>query len=103
MITMEQFQQLAPGEIFETGVSEIEHPWYRQAPNIPEKVMIKWVAVRGDIPDWAVYYTFDGDERNLGTTASLRAIAGRGFKIHDEKLIQKLVDPDAELLRAYRH
>lgn len=55
----------------------------------------KWVAVRGNIHDWAIYYglTFDDDQK----------IKDWGTKLHEMPIVQSLVDCEPEALAMYRH
>lgn len=59
-----------------------------------EEIEIKWVAVRGGIHDWCIYY--DKPEKTK------EEIAAFGFKIHDRELIQRLVPADKEAINMYR-
>jgi hypothetical protein len=56
--------------------------------------MLRWVAVRGGIWDWAIYVG-----RN---TSSYEEIARTGDKVHDIATIKRLVPCDKEAMEMYR-
>jgi hypothetical protein len=58
----------------------------------------RWVAVRGDIEDWAIYA--QGADERVWTD---EAISERGDKIHDEERIKRLVPCTRRAYANYRH
>jgi hypothetical protein len=72
-----------------------------------------WVAVRGDVEDWAVYEGEESDPK-IQATRMYQAlgyledhdwehIAERGNKVQDEKKIKKLVPSTKGAMERYRH
>jgi hypothetical protein len=59
----------------------------------------KWVAVRGDVEDWAIYKqgSYEADEWTD------EAISERGDKVHDPKDIKRLVPSTKGAMERYRH
>jgi len=78
-LTVEKLKEMKPHTIFAFG----------------ELMSRKWVAVRGEVHDWAVYYGDIYDNPN--------AIALQGDKIYDRELIEFLVPADKEALLLYRN
>jgi hypothetical protein len=78
-LTVEKLKEMKPDEIFATG----------------DLLYRRWVAVRGEMWDWAVYY---GDIYD-----SPSAIALNGDKIYDRELIEFLVPSEPEALLLYRN
>lgn len=107
MLTLEQLKAMEPDTIFATGVNEIPHPWYGQSPEYPKTVMVKWVATRGGIHDWAIYHSFHTNLTMIMFPDHVHApdqmIKDHGEKLHDEELIKRFVPCDAEAFEMYRH
>lgn len=59
---------------------------------------LKWVAVRGDSHDWAIYVNNPGFHYGHYAT-----IVKYGHKVHAGNFIQKLVPCDNEAFRRYKH
>jgi hypothetical protein len=78
-LSVEKLKEMKPHTIFATG----------------ELLSRKWVAIRGETYDWAVYYGDIYDNPN--------AIALLGDKIHDRELIEFLVPCEPEALLMYRN
>jgi hypothetical protein len=107
MFGSRELDKMAPDTIFLTGIAVIPHPWYGLSPNYPDKVRVKWVAIRGTVHDWAVYHSFD---TNLEAYANMpphkipdRMVAGHGSKMHDEELVAQLTGADESAMALYRH
>ena len=104
-LTIETLKAMESSKIFATGLEEIPHPWYTGS------IIVRWVAIRGGIHDWAIYHSLstnlyhdrevDGCECHL--RSSEESIASHGAKLHDMEMVQKLVPCDEEALRMYRH
>lgn len=56
--------------------------------------LLRWVAVRGYAPDWAIYIHYAEHDQQY--------VADSGDKVSNEHNIKKLVDCDDEALRMYR-
>lgn len=101
-LTIKKLQAMKPNSIFATGSTLIEHPW-----EFAKSVAVKWVAVRGNIADWAIYHSFDGNIINMYGQDHFMArdteIAMSGTKIHNIDKIVELVPCTTEALLAYRH
>ena len=82
MLTLEELEALKPG-VFASGTEALD--------GIHK---IRWVAVRGFVPDWVIYI----GERAM----SYDFIRRFGTKLHDEIHILKLVQCDQEVMNAYR-
>ena len=92
MITKKEFDQLTPGEVFQTGV----------LPNSPEGLFmtraggsLRWVAVKGYSNDWCIYCHFDNH--------TVEWIKARGDKLHNEQHIKLCVPCEPEVFQAYRY
>lgn len=59
-LTITDLEKLEPG-VFKSGLATINHPYYGQSVEYPKEIEVKWVAVRGDIPDWAIYHSYDSN------------------------------------------
>jgi hypothetical protein len=78
LLTIEKLKAMTPGEVFAHG----------------ECLASKWLACRGDIHDWAIYFgTFEWEWDYVKTN---------GDKICDRNLIKFLVPCDKEALEMYR-
>lgn len=82
---------MKPDTIFASGV----------VPNSPEGIFasregghIKWLAVRGGIHDWAIYYGWEHK--------SLESIRNWGDKLHNRETVISLVPCTNEALGMYR-
>lgn len=94
MLTLKDLKDMEPG-IFAQG----EVPDSPKGCNVANtgKIM-KWVAVRGDIHDWAIYV-----DNPYSPQVDFESVARMGDKIHSEENIKKLVDCDKEAFAFYRH
>lgn len=59
---------------------------------------IKWVAVRGNIHDWAIY-----SSNPYSQNQEFEDVLRVGDKVHDKDTVKKLVPCDEEALEMYRH
>ena len=89
-LTLQMPKDMQPG-IFTTGI----------CPNSTEGIyattgggMLRWVAVRGNIWDWAIYYHWAIKDSNW--------IKHSGDKLYTLSIVKKLVDCDEEALSMYR-
>ena len=105
MLTVKQLRNMQPDTIFATGFGYIEHPWFPG-----RKAKVKWVAIRGNIGDWAIYHSLDSnlarsgypeDTRHLDT--SNEVIARLGAKLHDKNKIREFVPCTDMAFEMYRY
>ena len=59
--------------------------------------VIKWVAVRGNIYDWAIY-----TDNPFIPQVSFFGVRDWGDKLHNREAVKKLVPCDEEALKMYR-
>jgi hypothetical protein len=111
LLTLEKLQSME-SQIFIRGYGLIPHPWFNNARNIDDFKLtpIKFVAVRGEIPDWAIYHSMDSNLCKVDyfnsyehLYASWDEIYRVGSKLHDEKIIRQLVPCNDEAFNLYRH
>lgn len=95
MLTLKKLQEMEPDKIFDSGISIIEEDG--------DLIEITWVAIRGRIHDWAIYYTREIVTGPAPTSSgTLAALASRGSKVKDYNLVRHLVDCDSGALNMYR-
>ncbi len=92
MLTLQDLKDMEPDTIFASGmVSDNE-----KGVNMDNSgKLLRWVAVRGGIEDWAIYC---GPE-----DWSEERVASNGNKVHNEKNIKRLILCDDEAFKMYRH
>jgi len=95
MITIKYLKQLKPRTIFAKGRIEDSPGGCNIAGT---ETIIKWVAVRGGMHDWAIYT--DNPFMPLGT---FDEVSTNGEKLHNETFIKKLVACDDASFDLYRH
>jgi len=93
MLTLKQLKNMKPG-IFAQG-EVIDGPGGANIANTGK--IIKWVAVRGQIHDWAIYA-----DNPYCPQIDYKGVAAMGDKIHDREIIKKLVPCDKGALEMYR-
>ncbi len=114
ILTIKKLKAMKPETIIGTGVGTIEHPWFNDAKKVLEKdgksTMIRWVAIRGYIHDWAIYHSMDANickEDFFDCSCHLLApdllITRSGAKLHNMEKVQEFVPCDKEALEMYRH
>ena len=91
MLTISQLKEMPPHTIFAEGAA-MDNPFGIHATGSGK--LLRWVAIRGDIHDWAIYYHWF--EKNS------EWVARHGDKLHNEEIIKRLVPCD-EAYRFYRH
>lgn len=91
-ITLQQLKDTKPNTIFATGETSVEDYW-----DASKEMQIKWVAVRGGIHDWAIYYQKAEED---WTDERIRDM---GEKMHNPASIKKCVPCDDEAFEMYRH
>lgn len=92
MLTLKQLKDLKPG-IFLKG-EIVDSP--EGINMINSGKLLKWVAVRGMIEDWAIYVGYDNE-------MSFDQVRDYGDKVRFEKNIKKLVPCDKEAFAMYRY
>lgn len=76
---------MPPNTVFATGTGTYPEVYHKE---------IRWVAVRGGIHDWAIYYHLsENDEYFIKT---------QGDKMFTESVIKRLVPCDDESYKIYR-
>lgn len=91
-ITLQQLKDMNPGTIFASGVTE----FYSN--------VVHWVAIRGGIHDWAIYYKPEAFAMAYSDRFAFeKNIAEWGDKIHDVMKIKELVPCDEQAFAMYRH
>ena len=86
-LTVPQLKDMAPDTVFKSGIG-----YY---PKMFADSEIKWVATRGGIHDWAIYFHM-WDK----TDAYVQKM---GDKLRDENMIKQLVKCDDESFDMYRY
>lgn len=93
MLTLEKLKAMKPRQIIATGIADDTEDGLFMLGTGRE---LLWVAVRGDIHDWAIYCGWAEDNSEL-------SIIQHGDKVHSEQNIRKLVKCDDEAFNWYRH
>ena len=86
MLDKRMLIQMPPETIFATGIGL--YPKLYIGP-------IKWIAVRGRVADWAIYY--------LKADCTMEFISREGDKCITKEVIKQLVPCDDEAFKAYRY
>lgn len=85
MMTLEELKQMPSNTVFATGVVQDER-LFREP--------VRWVAKRGVIHDWAIYY-----DKEFKT---VEQVTSWGTKLYSPSIIEELVPCDNEMLKMYR-
>ena len=85
MITLEHLKEMEPHVIFASGISHDERIFTEP---------VRWIAKRGYIHDWAIYY--DRQEK------SIEDVTRWGNKLYSRNIIKDLVVCDDEMMKMYR-
>ena len=93
MLTLQRLKEMKPG-IFAQG-EVVDNPEGANMANTGK--MIKWVAVRGSIHDWAIY-----TDNPFSPMDSFEGVRDMGDKVHNREAVKKLVSCDDEALEMYR-
>lgn len=83
-LSLKALKMMVPGEIIGKGQASI---------NGSE---IKWVAVKGHVVDWAIYYT-------TAVGSSYILVKDMGLKMISKKIIRSLVSCDDAAFKRYRY
>jgi hypothetical protein len=92
MLTVKMIESMQPCEIFATGTAnDSPDGLFIANTNRP----LRWVAIRGGAPDWAIYCHFAEHDEQF--------VRDQGDKVTFEKNIKKLVPCDDEAFKRYRY
>lgn len=91
-LTLEKLKAMEPGQMFATGLTTDNPEGINMARSGKQ---LKWVAVRGEIYDWAIYIHF--------SKYSIGQVASEGDKVIFKEHIKKLVPCDDEAFKMYRY
>jgi len=94
MLTKEKLDEMAPHTIFAKGMVT-DNPSGANMANTGN--LMKWVAVRGGIHDWAIYL-----DNPYMPQDTFESVADMGDKLHNRTYVERLVPCDAEALALYR-
>ena len=86
MLTKEMLDAMPPDTIFATGVT-MNEGLYREP--------VRWVAVRGGIADWTIYYYKE--------ESSIDYVRDYGDKCFTKNIIKELVPCNEDAFKAYRY
>jgi len=92
MLTLQKLKEMKPDTIFTQG-EIIDSPEGINMTNSGR--MLKWVAVRGGIHDWAIYCHFANN--------TYEWVYRFGDKVYSKGNIKKLVNCDDEAFKMYRY
>jgi len=90
-LTIKKLKEMKPG-IFAKGETSVEDYW-----DASKEMQVRWVATRGGIHDWAIYYNLISEDKTDEMIKNL------GNKMHNEESIKKCVPCDDEAFGMYRH
>jgi hypothetical protein len=93
ILTVEKLEKMEPDTVFATGII-IDSDDLGGIVLHSAGSKLRWVAVRGAIPDWAIYY----HDYNFPESY----IKSYGIKLYNIKVVKKLVYCDKKALKAYR-
>ncbi len=85
MLTLDDLKEMEPGQIIGSGVVLNERLYHKP---------VRWVAKRGRVHDWAIYY--DREEK------SEYQVETWGNKCFTESVIRELVPCDDSAMKMYR-
>lgn len=92
MLTLQELKEMKPHEIIATGLTIDNYTGIYMSNS--DKIL-RWVAVRGGIHDWAVYIHF--------ATHDVDYVMRQGDKVIDKENIRRLVPCDDEAFKMYRY
>ena len=92
MITLQKLKDMKPGTIFAEGIA-MDSPGGLFMANTGK--VLRWIAVRGGIYDWAIYCHF--------ADKSTEYVKSQGDKVISAKNIKMLVSCSNEAFKMYRY
>ena len=92
MLTLQILKDMKPHAVIATGVTIDNYTGINMSNS---NQVLRWIAVRGGIHDWAIYVGLD--------TQEVDEIRSNGDKVQGEANIKKLVPCDDEAFSMYRH
>lgn len=129
-LTVEMLDAMPPHTIFAHGYMEHIHPWFnnindlRALGHLPLKVgedeilqvpdskyrLVKWVAVRGGVRDWAIYHSLGGNlcqeeyfDCDCHLLSTWHQLAHHGEKLHHMDEVRKWIPCTDDAFALYRH
>ena len=87
MLTLQQLKDMKPEQMIAKGIAN--------DPRLVRDIELKWVAVRGDIHDWTIYYH--------QSAMSDYYVESHGDKCVTKEVIRELVSCDDEAFKMYRY
>ena len=93
MLTLDQLKAMPPGCAFATGTIE-NSPEGFFVTREQQGRLIRWVAKRGGIHDWAIYYYW--------SEWDIQRILDNGGGVLNREVIRKMVPCDDEAFKMYR-
>ena len=119
ILTIKKLKAMKPSTVFAKGIGLIEHPYFNQAKKVSEggtleddgrSTKVKWIAIRGEIHDWAIYHSMDANlvqadyfDDPVHLLAPDLFIADAGAKLHNKEKIREFVECTDEAFALYRH
>ena len=115
MLTKKILEDMPKGTMFAQGEfwDDTESPNQMPFANVAgTHLSVRFVAIRGDVPDWAIYcqnpHYVNSDDPDVlaagyGGTWDWSKIRSEGDKVHNPENIKRLVPCDDEALKMYRH
>ena len=92
MLTLQKLKEMKPHEVIATGLTIDNYTGINMSNS--DKIL-RWVAKRGGIYDWAIYIHF--------ATHDVAYVMRQGDKVCDKENIRKLVSCDDEAFKMYRY
>ena len=86
MLDLETLNALPPHTVFATGITK--------DPRLHRDYVLRWVAVKGGVCDWAIYYH--------KSFQSIEFVCREGDKCFTKEVIKELVPCTDEVYKAYR-
>lgn len=90
-LTMAQLEAMEPGTIFATGTASDNYLGINMTGS---ERLLRWVACRGDCPDWAIYVQ--------DVERAPEWIRRFGDKVRDPETIRRVIPCDDEAFARYR-
>jgi len=92
MLTLEELKNMKPDTIFCSGVIENSSLGIFMT---RDGGMLRWIAIRGYKWDWAIYLGWEYRSKEW--------LMDHGDKVHDKKVIRRLIPCSDEAFKMYRY